>query len=147
MFEATGGDLLAVTTALVRSDAAFGPGRKFATPQQFLVAAMRACGVDLDPQRQLALLRDLGEVPWAPTSPQGFHDDAANWLSPEGMTTRLDIADRLAQQAALATTPVRLADALLGPQLSAETRQALDRAESGRQAVALLLMSPEFQWR
>lgn len=146
-FSASGGDLKTVSATLVRSDAAWREGRKFLTPQQFMAAAMRGSGVPMEPQRWMGLLRTLGQPPWAPGSPAGFQDDAASWLSPEGMTTRLDIADRIAQSTRLDGSPDQLAEALIGPRLSPETRQAVDRAESGRQAVALILMSPEFQWR
>ena len=40
-----------------------------------------------------------------------------------------------------------LMEDILGPTLSNETRQTVGRAESRRQAMALLLLSPEFQRR
>ena len=43
--------------------------------------------------------------------------------------------------------PRVLSDDILGPLLSPETKQAVARAESKPQALALLLMSPEFQRR
>ena len=43
--------------------------------------------------------------------------------------------------------PAELVEAVLGPSASAETRQAVARAESERQALALVVMSPEFLWR
>jgi uncharacterized protein (DUF1800 family) len=43
--------------------------------------------------------------------------------------------------------PAEIAEAALGPLASAETRQAVARAESKPQALALLLLSPEFQRR
>ncbi|MCX5511991.1 hypothetical protein C3941_07960 [Kaistia algarum] len=146
-FRKTDGDLKAVSRALIEAPAAWGKGQKFATPQQFVNASLRATGVTLDTPRMQGVLRSLGQMTWAPVSPEGFHDDAATWLSPDGMTTRLDVADRIAQQATLSRPPEQLAEDLLGPDLSADTRQTIRRAETGRQAVALLLMSPEFQWR
>ena len=41
--------------------------------------------------------------------------------------------------------PQALIDTALGPLASAETRQTIARAESRPQALALLLMAPEFQ--
>jgi uncharacterized protein (DUF1800 family) len=43
--------------------------------------------------------------------------------------------------------PIALVDAVLGPDASAETRDAVRHAETRRQGLALLLMSREFQWR
>jgi uncharacterized protein (DUF1800 family) len=43
--------------------------------------------------------------------------------------------------------PEGAVDLALGPLASAETRQAVGRAESRPQALALLLMAPEFQRR
>ena len=43
--------------------------------------------------------------------------------------------------------PQTLLDPALGPLASAETRQAVRQAESRVQALALLLMAPEFQRR
>jgi uncharacterized protein (DUF1800 family) len=40
-----------------------------------------------------------------------------------------------------------VAEASLGPRLTAATRQQLERAADGAQAVALLLLAPEFQRR
>jgi uncharacterized protein (DUF1800 family) len=45
------------------------------------------------------------------------------------------------------TDPEAVTDDALGPLASAETRQTLAHAESRQQALALLLMSPEFQRR
>jgi uncharacterized protein (DUF1800 family) len=146
-FRKTDGDLKAVSRALIEAPAAWGKGQKFATPQRFINASLRATGVTMDVPRMQTLMRSLGQVPWSPASPEGFHDDTATWLSPDGMTTRLDVADRIAVQATIDRPPEQLAEDLIGPALSDDTRQTIRRAETGRQAVALLLMSPEFQWR
>jgi len=59
----------------------------------------------------------------------------------------LDIANELARRIGGMTDPEAVAADALGPLASAETRQTLARAESRQQALALLLMSPEFQRR
>ncbi len=146
-FVATHGDLKAVTEALVKSDEAFAPTRKFATPQQFAFAAIRALDAGIDAPLLIRTLNVLGQPIWAPISPEGFHDDKATWLAPDAMTSRLDVADQFAQKAKTNLPPAELVDAVLGPSASAETRQAIGRAESERQALALVVMSPEFLWR
>ena len=51
------------------------------------------------------------------------------------------------QVAASVPDPRALTEDILGPLLSAETRQAVARADSKPQALALMLLSPEFQRR
>lgn len=148
-FDATGGDLAAVARALVAAPEAWtGPGR-LRTPQEFLVAALRALGTKpdrADANGHLGRLGLLGEPLWTPSGPDGHPDTDAAWLAPEGMRTRLDLAARLAAGAG-GVEPRALLDGVLGPRASAETRAAVLRAESRPQAVALVLMAPEFQRR
>jgi uncharacterized protein (DUF1800 family) len=64
---------------------------------------------------------------------------------------RLDVANAFAlralERAGEQLDPNALVDDALGPLASTETRQAVARAESRAQALALLVMSPEFQRR
>ena len=88
-----------------------------------------------------------GEPLWQPPGPNGYSDLASAQASPEGMKTRLDIAAQAARQVKSPANPTDLVDAILGPTVSADTRQAIAAAESKPQGLALLLMSPEFQRR
>lgn len=148
-FTETDGDLKQVSLTLLRSDEAWTASRtKLKLPQEFVWSSMRALGLDLDAKFVMRVLRVLGQPLWDPPSPAGFHDDAATWLAPDAMTTRLDIASRMAVQARrFDDDPRRRAADVLGPALSADTREAVARAESRNQGLALLLMSPEFQRR
>jgi uncharacterized protein (DUF1800 family) len=87
----------------------------------------------------------LGEPLWRPPAPQGFVDDDSAWL--DGLAQRLDIANQLARRVAGLVEPEAAMDAALGPLASPEIRQAVARAESRPQALALLFMAPEFQRR
>ena len=87
----------------------------------------------------------LGEPLWRPPAPKGFPDDSAAWM--DGLAERLDVANQLARRVAALADPEAVADVALGPLASAETRQAIARADSRPQALALLLMAPEFQRR
>ena len=148
VFGKTAGDLKAVTTALVEAPEAWAaPAEKLRTPQEFLWASLRALSLAAKPPLVNRTLADLGQPLWNPPSPAGFKDDAATWLAPDAMTTRVDAAEVMAAQARNLGDPRQLAGAILGPTLSDDTRTAIDRAESPDQAVALLLMSPEFQRR
>jgi uncharacterized protein (DUF1800 family) len=148
VFRSSEGDLKAVTTALANAPQAWVPQQsKLRSPQEFLWASLRALGLEVKPQFINRTLADLGEPMWNPPSPQGFEDDAATWLAPDAMTTRIDVAQQLAAQDQSIGDPTEMARALLGDALSSDTQTAIARAESRQQAIALLLMSPEFQRR
>jgi uncharacterized protein (DUF1800 family) len=63
------------------------------------------------------------------------------------MGLRLDVANSVAERISDKVDPRELLDTALGPLASPETRQAIARAESRQQALALVFMSPEFQRR
>ncbi len=146
-FGETDGDLREVARALVSAPEAWAaPRGKLKRPGEWIVAALRATGVtppDIQPVMQAQNM--LGEPLWRPPAPKGFSDDTAAWM--DGLSERLDVANRLAGRVAALVDPLALIDTALGPLASPETRQAVGRAESRPQALALLLMSPEFQRR
>ena len=146
-FVDSGGDLKAVALALIGSDTAFAEATKIKTPQEFLWSSLRALELDIGPQLVLRGLRTLGQPMWDPPSPEGFSDESATWLAPDAMTDRLDIAEILVERANIGYLPGELVDLILGPAVSSESRQAVLSAASRTQAVALLLMTPEFQRR
>lgn len=148
-FRRTEGDLAAVSRALIGSNAAWTPEpSKIRSPQEFLIAAFRALGRKPDFGQIVGPLNAMGQPFWQPSGPNGYPDTNAAWASPEGIKTRIDVAAGWGRQAAgTVPDPRALTEDILGPLLSAETRQAVARADSKPQALALLLMSPEFQRR
>ena len=148
-FRKTGGDLHAMTLALVDADEAWrAPMTKIRMPYEYLVAAGRMMGrIPEDPQRYLGGLNVLDQPLWTPAGPNGFADTNAAWAAPEGIKLRLDIASQISSRIADSIDPRALLDVVAGDAASAETRQTIERAESKQQAFALLLMSPEFQRR
>ncbi len=146
-FQKSSGELMPVYEALLRTSAAFAkPLTKLRPPRDYAVAAMRALDVDLDAKRYFRAMSLLGQSPFKPPSPQGWSDDSKAWLAPDAIAKRLELASLLAQ-AARTEKPLERAKAVLGPLLSEETSSTIEHAESGGQALALLLMSPEFQRR
>ncbi len=147
-FRDTGGDLSAVSRALIEAPEAWTEDTsKLRTPYEFLIASIRATGITMKaPQINGALLA-MGQPLWSPPGPNGFSDISTVWVSPEGMKARLDFAARLAQFVPGDAKPGELLDDVLGPLASDETRHAISRCESRTQGFALLLMSPEFQRR
>ena len=143
----TGGDLGAAAAALVAIDSAWTPGAKLRTPQEFVIASVRA--LDLPPGNRpdlLGVLAILGQPLWTAPAPNGWPDQAREWAAPEAMIRRIDwahgFAGRLGQQ-----DPLAIADASLGPLLRPATLDAMRGAGSRRDALTLLLTSPEFQRR
>jgi uncharacterized protein (DUF1800 family) len=148
-FTKTDGDLRALTLALVDSDEAWkGPLTKLRSPYEFLIAIGRLLGrIPEDPTRYINGLNTLGQPLWSPAGPNGFPDTNAAWAAPEGMKLRLDISAQLASRIADSIDPRDLLEAVAASAASPETRRTIERAESRQQALALLLMSPEFQRR
>ena len=99
------------------------------------------------PLGYLGNLNVLGQPLWSPAGPNGFADTNDVWASPEGMKLRLDIAARIAARIGDAFDPRELLEVIAGAAAAEETQLAIQRAESRQQAMALLLMSPEFQRR
>ncbi|HEX5211518.1 MAG TPA: DUF1800 family protein, partial [Pseudolabrys sp.] len=116
-------------------------------PGEWAMAAMRVSGLALNDVRRVVNTQNLlGEPLWRPPAPKGFSDDSAAWL--DGMAERLDIANQVGRLAGnTGQEPDALIDAALGPLASRDTREAVKRAASRPQALALLLMAPEFQRR
>ena len=143
----TQGDLKEVSKALVSAPEAWeAPRSKLKRPGEWIIAALRASGVespDIGPFMQARNL--LGEPLWRPSAPKGFADENAPWL--DGLAQRLDIANQLARRVGGQLDPREVFEETLAPIASQETRQAITRAESRPQALALLFMAPEFQRR
>ena len=139
----TEGDLKEVTRALVSAPECWLPEQaKIKHPAEWIAGALRATGRNGDIQRIVGGLNLLGEPLWRPPAPKGFSDDNAAWL--DGLGQRLDIANTFAQRVADQLDPQAIAEATIGPLASAETRSAIERAESKPQALTMLLMAPEF---
>ena len=149
VFTKTDGDLKALALALVDSDEAWrAPLGKMRSPYEFLIAAGRLLAqIPNDPGRYLGGLNTLGQPLWSPAGPNGFPDSNAAWAAPEGIKLRLDISAQIASRLADGVDPRDLLELVAADAASIETRRTIERAESRQQALALLLMSPEFQRR
>ncbi len=147
-FRQTGGDLAAVSRALIEAPEAWeGEPAKLRSPYEFLAASVRATGVDMKAPQINGALMSMGQPLWSPPGPNGFPDRTAAWLSPEGIKARLDFAARFAQSVPGTAKPTDVLEETIGPIASDHTRTAVTRAESRAQGFAILLMSPEFQRR
>jgi uncharacterized protein (DUF1800 family) len=142
----TEGDLKELAKALIEAPETWDEQRmKLKRPSEWLISTWRAIGVAPEPRRILDSHAYLGERFWRPPAPQGFPDVQSAWL--DGLAQRLDIANRIAELVLERIEPSALVETTLGPLASADTRQAIARAESRQQAITLALMAPEFQRR
>ena len=148
----TRGDLGAAADALVSLDAAWQPASKLRTPMDFVVATMRM--LDLPPEQRQGMnlpriVGSLGQPMWNAPQPNGWPDRASDWTTPEAIMRRIDwaysVSGRVSADSGQDTA--ELAEATLGPLLGDDTLQAVHRAGSRRDAITLLLTSPEFQRR
>jgi uncharacterized protein (DUF1800 family) len=142
----TDGDLKELAKALVEAPETWDERRqKLKRPSEWLIAAARALGSAPEPRRAMDGQAYLGERLWRPVAPQGFPDVQSAWI--DGLSQRLDIANRIAERVAARTEPADFVETALGPLASADTRATIARAESRQQALTLALMAPEFQRR
>jgi uncharacterized protein (DUF1800 family) len=145
-FRDTDGDLKAVAAALVTAPESWMQTRsKLKRPSEWIMSIRRGTGLRGDPARVARSQAQLGEPLWRPPAPKGFSDDEAAWI--DGLAQRLDAANAYAQRVEDRVDPKLVLETALGPLASAETRRAVAQAESRLQALALLVMAPEFQRR
>jgi uncharacterized protein (DUF1800 family) len=148
-FVETDGDLWQVARALVMAPESWAPERtKLKRPSEWMMTYIRAAGLNgINPRLTLPALNRLGEPLWRPPAPKGFPDEEGAWI--DGIAHRLDTANAIAQNPVNQERldPQAMLETALGPLASADTRAAVNRAETKQQAVTLLLMAPEFQRR
>lgn len=148
VFIETDGDLKQLALTLVASDQSWdAAARKLRTPQEFLLASLRATGVRFETDTINQFLRNMGNRFWDPPAPNGFPDTAAAWLSPANFRARFDTASEIGARYKGSLPPKELALAILGDDVSRQTLTAIERAESAHQGVAIMLMAHEFQRR
>jgi len=143
------GELAPVYRALINAGESWRePLAKYKTPQDFVISAYRALNHTPDnPQPITAFLTQLGQRPFAPGSPAGWPDTAANWDGGDALLKRVEWAAAAGRAVGDRLDPVPLADAILGPVVSRQTLQSIRGAESASQGLGLLLAAPEFQRR
>ena len=146
----TGGNLAAAATVVVNLPSAWQPYAKLRTPVEYVMAAMRAVGLNASVPGVAGCARlsaaALGEAIWQPPFPNGYSDLAADWTGPAQMLLRADYINAFAS-AAGSPDPVALAASSLGPLLRPSTVTAMNAAVTIHDKLSLLFLSPEFQRR
>ncbi|MGZ5715345.1 MAG: DUF1800 domain-containing protein [Caldimonas sp.] len=151
---ASDGQLGEVYRELIRNDASWSAEpAKLKTPEEFVISTARLLGAG---QRMFerpesgnvaGAVVALGQRTMAAPSPAGWSDRGDDWLGPDAVWKRVEWATRTADRAGRSVDARRLAAESLGPRLGAETARQIERAADGPQALALLLLAPEFQRR
>ena len=143
-FRDTDGDLKEVAKTLILADESWTPQRtKLKPPSEWIAGILHVTGVHPpNVARVMGAQALLGEPLWRPPAPNGYPDTEAAWI--DGLPRRLDIANEAAQRLPPQTDPFALLDSALGPLASPETHDTIAHAESRTQALALLLMAPEY---
>lgn len=135
----TQGDLLAVVRTLVESDDTWDPShRLFKTPMDFACSALAVAGGPDDERtanQVLGFLSAAGQPVHGWQTPDGYTTLATQWLSPEALAQRVDLA--LAVGRGMADVSPLL------PWLQAPTRERLVREPLAAQP-GLALASPDF---
>ena len=144
------GQLGEVYRELVRAPQAWHPqAAKLKTPEEFVIstARMLKLGERMFERNDGAGVVTLGQRPHAAPSPAGWPDRADDWLGPDAVWKRVEWATRAGERVGRLADARAIAAASLGPLLGDESRRQIERAADGPQALALLLMAPEFQRR
>lgn len=149
-FRASDGDLRAMAHTLFSHPLAWAESHppKFKRPEELLLSAYRMMRLPVRNAAPLAgTVEAMGQPAARAPSPQGWPDRAEDWLSPDSLLKRVQWAERVGQAMGAQVDARALARDTLGDDLGENTRRQIERAESGAQALALWLASPEIQRR
>ncbi len=149
VFRESEGDLRAVSGALVDLTEAWSPdARKFRTPQDWLVAVLRAFGVKDVDERDVAVLRQLRHPLWSPAAPKGFGDSLQEWADPDSLLNRGELARTFTRRGAgRQIEPRELLEVVDVPPADSLRTLVADASIPAADRVALTIAGPAFQWR
>lgn len=95
----------------------------------------------------LGPLRAMGQMPWSAPGPNGWPEAAPAWISPQGLTERIDYATFLARGPLRQTDPRALLTRAFGSSKPDRLALLMKEANGALEARSLVLASPEFQRR
>jgi uncharacterized protein (DUF1800 family) len=149
IFRDTGGDLRAMASALIEMPEAWEERhRKFRTPQDWLIAVLRAFNATEASENLMPLLRQLRHPLWSPQSPKGFGDKTQEWADPDSLLNRAELARTVARRLRTQKIdPRSLLEVVDVPANDPLNGYVADNAIPADERVALALAGPAFQWR
>jgi uncharacterized protein (DUF1800 family) len=143
-----GGYLPAVYDTLISLDACWqDPLAKVKTPNDYILSVLRATQLDAPDLLMVGAFKTLGQTPFSAASPQGWSDEAKDWIGAEALLQRVDFARKISQGISSGKRPKDLMEETIGPLASPETRKAVFAAGSAAEGFTLLFASSEFQRR
>lgn len=173
----SGGDIRAVLNSLFHSPEFWDQqyfGKKFKTPYEYVISAVRAAGTPVTNTRPLyGTMAQLGMPLYLCQTPDGYKNTQEAWLNPNGMTQRVNFATALgagrlplnrppvntmeqmgegktapAERPVVATQPVDATNLIriVGPTLPQETKATIENARPALRA-PLVLGSAAFMHR
>lgn len=146
-FVKTGGDLPSLYRTLIASPEPWEAApTMFKSPWDWTVSMLRALEAPALGERQniAAMFTQLGQPVWRPGSPAGYDDKVATWAGSAALMQRVELASRIAGRIGDRADPRQLAPLVLADALTSETEQAVARADSPGQGIAILFASPAF---
>ncbi|MCP4005619.1 MAG: DUF1800 domain-containing protein [bacterium] len=139
-FMETRGDIASLLRTILHSPEFADPAnRKLKTPLEFVASALRTTGGETDGGKRLRKeLALLGELPFMARTPQGYPDEAQEWIDPSSVLARVSLAFGLGRG---------LGGTRLGPTLPSTLNAPQSPGLAGAERIALAVASPEFQWQ
>ncbi|MEL6476457.1 MAG: DUF1800 domain-containing protein [Pseudomonadota bacterium] len=150
------GHLPSVYAALLEHPASWESfGQKVKQPIDYLASILRATGWRPDamakgPRNQLRYaLRIMNQPLWQAPGPDGWPEAGAEWITPQGLAARIEIASKTGQRLARNRDldPPSFAREVMGDALAPATAFAIGGAEARWEGFALLFASAEFNRR
>ena len=154
----SGGELMVLYRAMLEHPAAWeAPLSKTRAPFEVMAAALRALDLpramvtDLTSRQTRFFLAHPLEAMGEPfdevPSPAGYGEEAAYWVTPQGLAARIDWAMALAQRLPDTPDPRDFVEIAMADAASDTLRRAASGAETRAQGVGLILSAPEFNRR
>lgn len=146
----SGGNLGALTRAVVQEPAAWQPLSKIRNTEDYLLAVWRGLNLTQLESKWIKTAYDyLGQVPYSADSPAGWGDTASDWAGPDAVMKRINWLEALSHRLPDNDTTdlVGFGQKILGGLFNGATAAAMTRAASRPQALAILLASPEMMRR
>lgn len=157
-FTASGGNLLSVSTALLKLPSAWStPPARIRQPYPWMLSIVRGLGVTptMLTDKDISTLRDysryLMQEAWKRISPDGYQDDNYLWMNPLAVRLRRELAYLVVGVTTNSTkpwvgmAPAQLAKDLLSNSLSPASATILAGISTdNRSALSVLFSSPEY---
>lgn len=145
----SGGNLRAIAETLIDLDEAWDPQyKKFRTPQDWVIAMMRATGYQTVSRQVTNTLQQMRHEVWAPAAPTGYKDTIQVWADPDSLMNRAELARTFADKTRRdGIDPVKMLD-VIDVSEDEQLHQILtNRSIKSTDRLALVFASPTFQWR